>query len=293
MAVNKYGVDVVTEEEPTVDPEPVEEEEELGGFEDLEKFFIDEDEEVEEEEQEEPEEEPEEETAEDVALQETVEEAQQQERLFTQTELNQIIGNARIQGRDLTDKVEMLSHMTNGMNLDQIIDHLRSQQAEQYENEYGLPREQAERFVEESTENRLLKTELNKLHSQQQIIANMTAYNTEKAKCLAQYPLAKKYEAEIDAMSQGGKMLGFEAAMTYVVGKKSLTGEVQKNVREVAQQKAIKDESRKPRVTPEGAGSGGAPSNSIPPDLRKMAQLFGNDPKSVARQYQKIQRTQR
>jgi hypothetical protein len=276
-----------------VDPEP--EVEQDDSYEDLERFFADDDDDDEvEETEEEVAEEPvsEEATEEDVALEETVQDAKSEERLFTQEELNQIIGSARIQGRELNEKVEMLQHMTGGMNIDQIIDHLRSQQTQQYESEYGLPPEKAQEFVEDKTVRRYLEKELRTLHEQQQVTAAMAGYNNEKAKFLSN-PLAKKYEAEIDEVSQGGRRMGFEAAMRFVLGGKAYEGEITKNIQEATQQRAIKEAGKKPTVTPEGAGSGGAPTQSIPPDLKRMAALFGNDPKSVAKQYQKIQRTQR
>lgn len=285
---NEHGVTV--EQEVITDDQLAEDED---GFDALAKFFSDDD-----EEEEVVEEETEEETVEEeeVVEEEPVQPAQPkslQERLaanFTQEEMNQLFGNARIQGRELAEKVERLQHITGGMNLDQILDHLASQQVEELEQEHGLSRELAQEFVENKQIRHYLEPQLQQLHQQQMMTATMAAYNNEKARFLTN-PMVKKYEAEIDAVSQGGQRLGFEAAMKYVLGEKVVAGELSQTYKEVAQQKALKDAAKKPRVTPEGASAGGAASQSIPPELRQMAQLFGNDPKSVAKQYKKLKRT--
>ena len=292
----KREVDV---EQQVVNEEPEETTED--SFSDLEQFFLEDDETDVEPEEEEPEEEVAEETAEETEeeVEEEVEEPQPEQpksltdRLsehFTQEEMNQLFGGARIQGRELHDKVQALQQMTGGMNLDQIIDHLRNQQVEQYESEYGVPRQEAERFIEDRQVRGYLEQELLKLHQQQQMTATMASYNNEKARFINN-PLVKKYEADIDAVSQGGQRLGFEAAMKYVLGEKTFSGEISQNIKDSTQQRVIKNASRKPTRTPEGSGSGGAQTNSVPPGLKQMAALFGNDPKSVAQQYQKIQRT--
>lgn len=271
-------------------------EDEEDGFDELAKFFEDDDDDADEEEivEEETEEEIVEE--EEVVEEEPVQPAQPkslQDRLaenFSQEEMNQLFGNARIQGRELAEKVERLQHITGGLNLDQILDHLASQQVEELEQEHGLSRELAQEFVENKQIRHYLEPQLQKLHQQQMMTATMASYNNEKARFLTN-PMVKKYEAEIDAVSQGGQRLGFEAAMKYVLGEKVVAGELAQTYKDAAQQKALKDAAKKPRQTPEGASAGGAVSQSIPPDLRKMAQLFGNDPKSVAKQYQKLKRT--
>ncbi len=301
---NEHDVNV-EQEQVTEDPaEVVEEEivEEEDNFKDLEQFFSDNDE-TEEEAVEEETDEPEEEseaiiTGEDehgnkVHFDEATGEwtdTSTGEKLLPQSKVNQIMGNARIQGREQAEKVQMLQEMTGGMNLDQIIDHLRSQEADKYESDYGLPREEAERIINDRQKTNMLEKRLYELHNQQQMTAAVASYNNEKARYIKD-PWVKKYEAEIDAVSQGGQRAGFESAMDYVLGRKFRTGEIPQTIKDSTQQRVIKNASRKPTRTPEGAGSGGAPTNSIPPELKQMAALFGNDPKSVAKQYQKIKRT--
>lgn len=318
---NEHGVSV---EKDTVVGDPAEMIDEAneneGGFDDLEQFFMDDDDTVtDEDESDETDEESEEEVDSETDSEtdgEGEEESEEAitgkdehgndvhfdeksgewtdtktgEKLLPQSKVNQIMGNARIQGRELNEKVQMLQQMTGGMNLDQIIDHLRSQQVDQYESEYGVPREEAERFIEDRQVRGYLEEQLQNLHQQQQMTAAMASYNNEKAQYLKN-PLVKKYEADIDAVSQGGQRLGFEAAMKYVLGEKAVSGEISQNIKDSTQQRVIKNASRKPTRTPEGAGAGGAPTSSIPPDLKRMAAVFGNDPKSVAREFQKLQRT--
>ncbi len=254
---------------------------------DLEKYFSmsdDEDEEPEEEVAEEPEEE---------VVPEVIEEPAPEEKLFTQAEVNKIVGNARIKGREIEEPARMIEQLT-GMPLNMVSKQLRDQLVEGYENEYGMPRDEAEKIIAEREKLQYLEPQLMQIHQQQALMQYQLSYNQSKAQAVAAKPHIKPHIAEIDAIVQDswqrGQPVDFETAARYVIGGKAYEGALQQSVKEAAQQNTLKNVSKRPMVSPEGSGSGGAATRTVPPELKRMAAMFGNDPNSVAKEYQKIKR---
>jgi len=253
---------------------------------DLEKYFSmtdDEDEEAEEE-TEAPEEE---------VVEEPVTETAPEEKLFTQAEVNKIVGNARIKGREIEEPARMIEQLT-GMPLNMVSKQLRDQLVEGYENEYGMPRGEAERIIAEREKLQYLEPQLMQIHQQQALMQYQLSYNQSKAQAVAAKPHIKPYIAEIDAIVQDswqrGQPVDFETAARYVIGGKAYDGALQQSVKEAAQQNTLKNVSKRSKVSPEGSGSGGATARTVPPELKRMAALFGNDPNSVAKQVEQIKR---
>lgn len=269
--------------------EVVEEVEVDDGLENLKAFFadeVDEDEEAEEAETEEEVEEPE------------VEEPQGEEqpvdpleeKKFSQRDLDRIIGQSRIQGREIADTVRLLEQET-GMPLNQIWEHVKNRRVEEYENEYGMPREEAQRIVEATQKVPYLERNLQELWQQQHLTQQQqqfaNAYQHEKAEFITK-PEVKRYEADIDAVISDsvrrGAPIGWTAAMNYVLGQKVLSGELTQSIRESTQQKTLHDVGKRPR-TPESSGAGGQPSRSIPKELQMLAKSMGVDPRDAAKNY--------
>ena len=268
-------------------------EEEVGevevddGLENLKAFFAD-------EEEEETEVEADEET--EAEEEETPEPEEQppfdplEEKKFSQRDLDRIIGQSRIQGREIADTVRLLEQET-GMPLNQIWEHVKTRRVEEYENEYGMPREEAQRIVEATQKVPYLEQNLQALWQQQHITQQQqqfaNAYQREKTQFITK-PEVKRYEADIDAVItdslQRGAPIGWTAAMNYVLGQKVLSGELTQSIRESTQQKTLQDVGKRPR-TPESSGAGGQPSRSIPKELQMLAKSMGVDPKDAARNY--------
>jgi len=255
---------------------------EKSELDDLEKYFsmTDDEEEVEEEAEEEVEE-------------EVIEEPAQEEKLFTQAEVNKIVGSARIKGREIEEPARMIEQLT-GMPLNMVSKQLRDQLVEGYENEYGMPRQEAEKIIAEREKLQYLEPQLMQIHQQQALMQYQLSYNQSKAQAVAAKPHIKPHIAEIDALVQDswqkGPPVDFETAARYVIGGKAYEGVLQQSVKDATQQNTLKNVSKRSKVSPEGSGSGGASARTVPPELRRMAALFGNDPNSVAKQVEQIKR---
>lgn len=212
-----------------------------------------------------------------------------QERLqenFTQEELNQIYGQARIKSREHEEYIRSIEQMT-GMPINEVTQHLQQQKVRDLADETGLPEQEAQRILEDRQARQYLEQQLQNLYQQNTMTRNMAAYQNEKARFKGN-PLVMSYEREIDEVSRGGQVLGFEAAMNYVLGQKAVSGDLLNKVKTSSQAKALQNAGRKPKMSPVSAGSGGAQSKSVPKELAYLAKQFGSDPKDIARQYQKM-----
>ncbi len=273
----------------------------------IEQIFADDlpDKEPEVEETEEPAEEPVEEETEEETKEETEEPNMPQvdpktgnlidpntgEKLIPQSELNKIIGNARIKGREYEEHAKTLEKMT-GMPMSKITEYIREQQVEKMEEEYGVPREKAQELLsyqkeayDRQQEADYLKEELFKVYNHQQHAEQTTKYSTDKAKHVSN-PLVRKYEKEIDAISQGGKQLEFETAMKYVLGEKLYAGEIVDQVK----RKTPSEVSKRSKTSPEGGQGGGVPAKAVPQELKALAHEFGVPLEEVTREYEKIEK---
>lgn len=237
----------------------------------------------------EEEEDPAEQAGEEHGEQPTAEQKPLEERLkenFNQEELNQIFGQARIKGREHQEYIESIERLT-GMPIHDVAHHLQKQQVQQFADETGLPEQEAQQIVEDRQARAYLESQLHDLYQQNAMTRNMAAYQNDKARYKSN-PLVMSYEQEIDGVSRGGSVLGFEAAMNYVLGQKAVSGELLQKVKSSTQAKALQNAGKKPKVSPVSAGAGGAQGKSIPKELAYLAKQFGSDPKDIARQYQKM-----
>lgn len=253
-------------------------EETLFGEEEIASVFEEEEDEDEVEEVEEVEEEVEEEEPED----------KPKDRVFTQEEVNEIIGKARIKGREYEEDARLIEQMT-GMPMRQVREYLENQQTDKLVEETGMPENEARRIVEDRMKVQYLEEQLVNITRSQQAQQMMMQYNSEKANYMHN-PLVKKYEAEIDAVSQGGQRLGWEAAMRYVLGEKLVSGEVTDNIKATAQQKTLANVGKRSKIAPESGSSAGAPSRAVPKELRSLTREFGMDINEIADEYEKIQK---
>ena len=114
----------------------------------------------------------------------------------------------------------------------------------------------------------------------------MLQYNQEKNQFTSN-PLVKKYEAEIDALAQGGQRLGWKAAMNYVLGEKAVSGDVLQNIQSGTEKRMAG--VHKPTMAPI-SGGGAVPSKSIPRELRFFAEKMGVDPKEAQVEYERLRK---
>ncbi len=208
------------------------------------------------------------------------------EKLLPQTKVNDIVGNARIKGRDLEDTAQIIEEQT-GMSLKDVAEELRNQRVKDYAEERGMDPEEAKRYFDLEETNKQLSDKVVKIHAQQQQQQRMMQYNQEKEQYINN-PTVKKYEKEIDELAQHGNQLGWTAAMNYVLGEKAVNGELAQNIQDTAQKRMQK--TKKPQVSPESGGGTGYSEPSIPKELQFFAKELDVDPKEAFDEYQKIQK---
>lgn len=211
------------------------------------------------------------------------------EKLLPQSKVNEIVGSARIKGREYEDNVKYLEYMT-GMPFDQIAKYIRENQIEKAVEEHNFSPEQAERFVEEGPKSRMLEKEMMEIRYQQQQQQAYMQREQEKHQYIHN-PLVKKYEAEIDqiveAAAQGGQPVSWAVAMNHVIGQKALKGDLSQTMENNARRKINK--SRKPKMSPE-TGGGSVPADDVPKELAFFAKVLGEDPTESFSEYKKIQK---
>jgi len=246
-----------------------------------------------------------EETEEEEATEEQTEEIQEEtteeteeetvdpleEKKFSQKDLDRIIGQSRIKGREYEQDAQILEKMT-GMSLKDIAKYVRDQHVNKMVEETGMTEEEAGRIVDDRQEKAILQEKVRQMEEQQKNFQQQLSYNNEKARYIKN-PLVKKYMAEIDAFAQGGKLVGFETAMKYVLGEKFMSGEITESIKSSTQQKTLADVNKRSKAAPESGAQAGGTVSQAPKELRTLAKLFDQDEKEVLEEWEKEQRKRR
>ena len=208
------------------------------------------------------------------------------EEFLPQSKINEIMGSARIKGRELEESARAIQERT-GLTLSQLEEELRRKEAEDLAEETGLPPEEASRIVEDRVARQYLEKNLLSLAQRQQQQHQMLQYGHEKEPWLKN-PIIKQYEKEIDAVSQGGQRLGWVAAMNFVLGDKVARGELAQNMQATQQRRA--PQAQRSQMSPELGGGAGYTPPVIPKELRFFAQKMGVDPKEAYKEMKAIEK---
>ena len=292
---------MTTEYDYAGDPEEIQEEEIEEEVEEVEEDYEEDDEELDfaklfgDADEEEPEEEPVEDPEDEVKSQDPSFEYDEESgtwidttsgtKLLPQDKVNEIIGSARIKGREYEENIRYLEEMT-GMPFHQLTEKLQQDAVQQFAEEKNWEPEDAHKFFENKKARELYEKELLSIRHQQQAQEQMIRYNQEKAQHISN-PLVKRYEQEIDAIARGGENVSWSVAMNHVLGQKAVEGELGNVMQQAAQKRMSK--TKKPMMAPETGGGHGA-SQSIPKEIEFFAKQLGEDPKESFKEYQKIQK---
>jgi len=205
------------------------------------------------------------------------EEQEPKQKVFTQEEVNQIVGNARIKGRELEGYVKELEQLT-GLDMKGVIDHVRKSQVQKKADELNLSEEEAQEMVDKDRELAQLKEEMEQFRAKQEEYN----YNQEKGKFISD-PLVKKYESEIDAFARdeyGSVKIPFEHAMKYVLGEKLSNGEIKDTIKTGTQNQTLANIKKNQKAAPEtGGASGASDTGGLSKDEKALAKAMGIDPK--------------
>lgn len=206
------------------------------------------------------------------------------EKMLSQSEVNQLLGNSRIKGREYEDNIKQLEAMT-GMSFAEITDFVRQEQVQKMHEKTGLPQEEAAQYIEDRQARSLLEKELLDIRYNQQLQQAQMQYNNEKSQYINN-PLVKQYEQEIDAIAKGGQNVSWTVAMNHVLGQKAVGGELTKSIQETARKKAPK---AGPKIAPE-SGGGSIPAEVIPKEVAFFANALGENPKESYDEYKKMKK---
>jgi hypothetical protein len=208
------------------------------------------------------------------------------EEYIPQSKVNQIAGEARKSSRELAEHARLIEQKT-GMPLRDVYQKMIDREAEELENETGLPPERARQIVDALYENEYMKKQVFDIMSRQKQYEQRLSYEKEKETYLHN-PIIKQYEREIDEIAAHGEALPFSAAAKYFIGERFIGGELKDNMQSSVQRKMAA--TRKPQMRPEMGGGTGYAMPSIPKELRFFANKMGEDPKEVHQEYLKIER---
>lgn len=208
------------------------------------------------------------------------------EKLLSQSQVNEIVGNARIKGRSLEQAAQMIEQQT-GMPLDQVAAKLKEQEVQQYVEEWNIPEEKAKQIVENEEARKYLEEHLMYITERQQQQQHQMEYNSQKANYINN-PIIKQYEREIDNLAQHGKYLSWDIAMKQVLGEKFAAGELKDNMESTAAKRMAR--TRKPSMSPEIGGGAGYSEPVIPKEIQFLSAQLGVDPKESFEEYQKIEK---
>ena len=219
-------------------------------------------------------------------------EQQGQDKVFTQEEVNQIIGKARIKGREYEDLISSLQAET-GMDLPSIVKHVKdakeNQLTQKYIEESYLDEDEARERAKKDIENENLKAKVQEYHKHQALTQKSMQYSNDKQKFLSN-PLVKKYEQEIDNFSQGGQLADFEVAMKYVLGAKVYEGDMLKDLKTGTEKKTMANLDKRSKVKVESGSQTGEKVGAVSKEVRNLAKLMGISEKEVARQQKIIEK---
>ncbi|GAB7387359.1 hypothetical protein BSNK01_11950 [Bacillaceae bacterium] len=199
-----------------------------------------------------------------------------------QAYINRIV-QERLSRDRKTQAVRRLEQET-GMDIDEIVEYVRKNKIQAYAEEHGLTEEEARDIIEKEERLRELEERTRYYEQQQQEQQRMWAYQQQKQRFLHD-PLVRKYEKEIDAFSQYGRLVDFEPAMNFILGEKLRSGELLQEIRRGAEQKTLASVQKRSKVTPQSASVSG---KSAIPELtaqeKRLAKALGISPKEYAMQ---------
>ncbi len=227
--------------------------------------------------------------------------AQQGSKLFTQEEVNQIVGNARIKGRELEEFAGKI-HAETGLTLPQVYEEIRRLKEEEYVrkqiDEGYLSEDEARAKYRTEQENRALQHKINIVEQQQQNTQRFLNYSKEKALFYADPKIkksikdqVKRYEQDIDVFSGYGTAVDFKTARAYILGTKLENEDILESVRNGAEKQTIANISKRSKAVPEsGSQTGGKGVVTLTKAEKIMAANFGISEKEMTEEKAKMKK---
>ncbi|MGI5927741.1 MAG: hypothetical protein ACOX8A_11290 [Thermacetogeniaceae bacterium] len=269
------------EDDPTVEDEVPEAEEEVEDDDtDLAALLEETEEEIEEETEEETEE----------------EEAKPDGKFYTQAEIDALISSRLKKEQEKYSSLEStLSAVKQlekaaGMAIPDILEQVKGNRVQAYVDE-GMDEELARKQVEQELHFDELQERVRRSEDYIQNMNRTVQYERQKNAVINKNPLYKKLEAEIDAFSGYGQILGFEDAAKYIIGEKIANGELLEDIRKGTANKLLAGSTKRGKATIEpGSQAGGKASRALSAYERHVAKALGITEKEWVKSKQQIEK---
>jgi hypothetical protein len=221
---------------------------------------------------------------------------------FSQNDVNRIIGQARIKGREIEDMAARIQAET-GLSLVQVYEEIRRLREDEYvrkSTEEGYKTEEEARTeYRTQAENQALKNKVQYIQQQQRFTQSAIQYTQDKNQFYANpnvkksvKDLARRYEPEIDQLfnqlTAGGTVCDYNALRTYVLGSKLEQDNILEAVQSGAEAKTLANVNKRKAASPEGAAQSGGTGISVSPLEKGLAREFGVSLKDLQAQKAKI-----
>ena len=201
------------------------------------------------------------------------------QRLYTQEEVESMIRDMRAQGQTYSEQVQTIERLT-GQPLNVVVEQIRNNKIQDTMDRLGISEEEARQEIQKEEQNYMMQRSL----QQQRAEMDLIKYNQDKDKAFRDpktYQFAKKYEKDIDNVAlakfnETGEIINYETAMSYVLGNKVRSGEILRNIEQGATKKAQASIKKSNNAAPL---SGSQPGSSSTDSKRTLSSFE----KSVAR----------
>lgn len=101
-------------------------------------------------------------------------------------------------------------------------------------------------------------------------------YSQQKADAIGREPLLARYSKEIDEFARANNIYDFEVAADVIIGKKTRSGEITKNIRASEQQRTLKNVEERKKTRVEGSSqAGGSGQGSLTREQKAIARALG------------------
>jgi len=210
-------------------------------------------------------------------------------KLFTQEDIDRIIGERLARERRIQEERAMQE--ADAKKQEQEMNRWwgnRQQELIKRWTDLGYEEEVAVNLAREDVarEYRLWQAEerLRQYEVQQQQGSKTTQYMTDRNEYIAKNPLAAKYIQEIDDFAQNGSVLDFQTAMKFVLGDKLIAGDLLDSIKTTTEQKTLANVSKRSKMSVEKGGSAAtAGAGSLNKSELAMAKRLGISPKEYAK----------
>lgn len=230
-----------------------------------------------------------EEGEESVEEKKTEEPSEPDSKLFSQEDIDRIIGERLARERRIQEERTMQEAEAKRQQQEKDRWWETRQQAQVKRwTDLGYEEEVATELAKEDVakEYRLWQAEerLKQYEAQQQQGSKATQYRTDRNEYIAKNPLAAKYVQEIDDFAQNGTALDFQTAMKFVLGDKLIAGDLLDSIKTTTEQKTLANVNKRSKMSVEKGGSAASTgAGSLTKSELIMAKRLGIAPKDYAK----------